>query len=194
MIIGITGGIGSGKTIVCEIFKQLGVPVFNADNVARDLMQNNQEVYTLLQSQFGETIFPLLGQFNKLHLSQLVFNNPDELSQLNSIVHPFVRTAFNNWKEQQTTPYISHEAAILIESGFNKLCDKVIVVEAPEDLRIQRVTARDGKSTEDVVSIIQQQMPDEERRKHADYTIINNEISPLLPQVLTIHETILANV
>ena len=194
MIIGITGGIGSGKTIVCEIFKQLGVPVFNADNVARDLMQNNQEAYTLLQAQFGETIFPLLGQFNKLHLSQLVFNNPDELSQLNSIVHPFVRTALNNWKEKQTTPYILHEAAILIESGFNKLCDKVIVVEAPEDLRIQRVTARDGKSTEDVVSIIQQQMPDEERRKHADYTIINNEISPLLPQVLTIHETLLANV
>jgi dephospho-CoA kinase len=194
MIIGITGGIGSGKTIVCEIFKQLGVPVFNADNVARDLMQNNQEAYTLLQAQFGETIFPLLGQFNKLHLSQLVFNNPDELSQLNSIVHPFVRTAFNNWKEKQTSPYILHEAAILIESGFNKLCDKVIVVEAPEGLRIQRVTARDGKSTEDVVSIIQQQMPDEERRKHADYTIINNEISPLLPQVLTIHETLLANV
>jgi dephospho-CoA kinase len=194
MIIGITGGIGSGKTIVCEIFKQLGVPVFNADNVARDLMQNNHEAYTLLQAQFGETIFPLLGQFNKLHLSQLVFNNPDELSQLNSIVHPFVRTALNNWKEKQTTPYILHEAAILIESGFNKLCDKVIVVEAPEDLRIQRVTARDGKSTEDVVSIIQQQMPDEERRKHADYTIINNEISPLLPQVLTIHETLLANV
>jgi len=194
MIIGITGGIGSGKTIVCEIFKQLGVPVFNADKVARDLMLNNQEVYTLLQEQFGETIFPLLGQFDKLHLSQLVFNNPDELSQLNSIVHPFVKNAFAIWKEKQTTNYILHEAAILIESGFNKLCDKVIVIEAPEDLRIQRVTTRDGKSTEDVIAIIEQQMSDEERRKHADYTIINNEISPLLPQVLTIHETLLANV
>ena len=194
MIIGITGGIGSGKTIVCEIFKQLGIPVFNADQVARDLMQNNQEVYDLLQAQFGETIFPLLGQFDKVHLSRLVFNNPDELSRLNSIVHPFVRNAFTTWKANQTAPYILHEAAILIESGFNKLCDKVIVVEAPEDLRIQRVCARDGKSTEDVVSIIQQQMPDEERRKYADYKIINNEISPLLPQVLTIHETLLANV
>ena len=194
MIIGITGGIGSGKTIVCEIFKQLGVPVFNADLVARDLMLNNQEVYTLLQAHFGETIFPLLGQFDKLHLSQLVFNNPDELSQLNSIVHPFVKNTFAIWKEKQTTNYVLHEAAILIETGFNKLCNKVIVVEAPENLRIQRVAARDGKSTEDVVSIIQQQMSDEERRKHADYTIINNEISPLLPQILTIHETILANV
>jgi len=194
MIIGITGGIGSGKTIVCEIFKQLGVPVFNADLVARDLMLNNQEVYTLLQAHFGETIFPLLGQFDKLHLSQLVFNNPDELSQLNSIVHPFVKNTFAIWKEKQTTNYVLHEAAILIETGFNKLCDKVIVVEAPENLRIQRVAARDGKSTEDVVSIIQQQMSDEDRRKHADYTIINNEISPLLPQILTIHETILANV
>jgi len=194
MIIGITGGIGSGKTIVCEIFKQLGVPVFNADLVARDLMLNNQEVYTLLQAHFGETIFPLLGQFDKLHLSQLVFNNPDELSQLNSIVHPFVKNTFAIWKEKQTTNYVLHEAAILIETGFNKLCDKVIVVEAPENLRIKRVAARDGKSTEDVVSIIQQQMSDEDRRKHADYTIINNEISPLLPQILTIHETILANV
>jgi len=194
MIIGITGGIGSGKTIVCEIFKQLGVPVFNADLVARDLMLNNQEVFTLLQAHFGETIFPLLGQFDKLHLSQLVFNNPDELSQLNSIVHPFVKNTFAIWKEKQTTNYVLHEAAILIETGFNKLCDKVIVVEAPENLRIQRVAARDGKSTEDVVSIIQQQMSDEDRRKHADYTIINNEISPLLPQILTIHETILANV
>lgn len=194
MIIGITGGIGSGKTIVCEIFKQLGVPIFNADLVARDLMLNNQEVYTLLQAHFGETIFPLLGQFDKLHLSQLVFNNPDELSQLNSIVHPFVKNTFAIWKEKQTTNYVLHEAAILIETGFNKLCNKVIVVEAPENLRIQRVAARDGKSTEDVVSIIQQQMSDEERRKHADYTIINNEISPLLPQILTIHETILANV
>lgn len=194
MIIGITGGIGSGKTIVCEVFKQLGIPVFNADQVARELMQNNQEVYDLLQSHFGETIFPLLGQFDKIELSQLVFNNPDELSQLNSIVHPFVRNAFTIWKEQQTAPYILHEAAILIESGFNKLCDKVIIVEAPEDLRIQRVYARDGKITEEVVAIIQQQMPDEERSKHADYKIINNEISPLLPQVLTIHETLLANV
>ena len=194
MIIGITGGIGSGKTIVCEVFKQLGIPVFNADQVARDLMMHNQEVYDLLQSHFGETIFPLLGQFDKIQLSQLVFNNPDELSQLNSIVHPHVKNAFNSWREQQTAPYILHEAAILIESGFNKLCHKVIIVEAPEDLRIQRVCARDGKSTEEVVAIIQQQMPDEERRKHADYKIINNEISPLLPQVLTIHETLLANV
>ena len=134
------------------------------------------------------------GQFDKLQLSQLVFNNPDELSQLNSIVHPFVKNAFTHWKEEQTAPYILHEAAILIESGFNKLCDKVIIVEAPEDLRIQRVTNRDNKSTEEVASIIQQQMSDEERRKHANYTIINNEISPLLPQVLTIHETLLANV
>lgn len=194
MIIGITGGIGSGKSIVCEIFKQLGIPVFNADLVARELMISNQEVYNLLQAHFGETIFPLLGQFDKVPLSQLVFNNPDELSQLNSIVHPFVKNAFAIWKEKQNTPYVLHEAAILIESGFNNLCDKVIVVEAPEDLRVNRVMLRDGKSTEDVVSIIQQQMSDEDRRKHADYTIINNEISPLLPQVLTIHETLLANV
>ncbi len=194
MIIGITGGIGSGKSIVCEIFKQLEISVFNADLVARELMISNQEVYNLLQAHFGETIFPLLGQFDKVPLSQLVFNNPDELSQLNSIVHPFVKNAFAIWKEKQNTPYVLHEAAILIESGFNNLCDKVIVVEAPEDLRVKRVILRDGKSTEDVVSIIQQQMSDEDRRKHADYTIINNEISPLLPQVLTIHETLLANV
>ncbi|MFM7015915.1 MAG: dephospho-CoA kinase [Bacteroidota bacterium] len=193
MIIGITGGIGSGKTIVCEIFKQLGVPVFNADFVARDLMLNSEEVYDLLQGHFGKTIFPKLGQFDKVHLSQIVFNNPDELSQLNSIVHPFVKNAFTTWKAKQSAPYILHEAAILIESGFNKLCDKVIVVIAPEDLRIQRVCERDGKSTEEVVAIIQQQMSDEERLKHANYTIINNEISPLLPQVLTIHETLLSN-
>ena len=102
MIIGITGGIGSGKTMVCEIFKQLGVPVFNADQVARNLMLTNEEMYSLLQNHFGETIFPLLGQFDKLHLSQLVFNNPDELSQLNSIVHPFVKS-FADAQQSQLT-------------------------------------------------------------------------------------------
>jgi dephospho-CoA kinase len=194
MNVGITGGIGSGKTIVCEIFKSLGVPVFNADQIARELMLHNSEVYTLLQNHFGKSLFPQIGQFDKIHLGQLVFNNPDELSQLNSIVHPFVKQAFADWTGKQNYPYQLHEAAILIESGFNKLCDKVIVVEASEDLRIQRVTSRDNKSTEEVISIIKRQMSDEERRKHADYTIINNEISPLLPQVLTIHETLLANV
>jgi dephospho-CoA kinase len=194
MNVGITGGIGSGKTIVCEIFKSLGVPVFNADQVARELMLHNKEAYTLLQNHFGKSLFPQLGQFDKIHLGQLVFNNPDELSQLNSIVHPFVKQAFADWTGKQNYPYQLHEAAILIESGFNKLCDKVIVVEASEELRIQRVTSRDNKSTEEVISIIKRQMSDEERRKHAAYTIINNEISPLLPQVLTIHETLLANV
>lgn len=194
MNVGITGGIGSGKTIVCEIFKSFGVPVFNADQVARELMLHNSEVYTLLQNHFGKSLFPQIGQFDKVHLGQLVFNEPDELSLLNSIVHPFVKQAFADWTRKQNYPYQLHEAAILIESGFNKLCDKVIVVEAPENLRIQRVCNRDGKSTEEIVSIIKQQMPDEERRKHADYKIINNEISPLLPQVLTIHETLLANV
>ena len=194
MNVGITGGIGSGKTIVCEIFKSLGVPVFNADQIARELMLHNSEVYTLLQNHFGKSLFPQIGQFDKIHLGQLVFNNPDELSQLNSIVHPFLKQAFADWTGKQNYPYQLHEAAILIESGFNKLCDKVIVVEASEDLRIQRVTTRDNKSTEEVISIIKRQMSDEERRKHANYTIINNEISPLLPQVLTIHETLLANV
>ena len=194
MNVGITGGIGSGKTIVCDIFKSLGVPVFNADQVARELMLYNSEVYTLLQNHFGKSLFPQIGQFDKIHLGQLVFNNPDELSQLNSIVHPFVKQAFADWTGKQNYPYQLHEAAILIESGFNKLCDKVIVVEASEELRIQRVTSRDFKSTEEVISIIKRQMSDEERRKHANYTIINNEISPLLPQVLTIHETLLANV
>lgn len=194
MIIGITGGIGAGKTVVCEIFKQLGVPVFNADQVARELMLHNGEVYTLLQNHFGKALFPQIGHFNKVQLSELVFNNPDELNQLNTIVHPFVKQAFADWTKKQNYPYLLHEAAVLIESGFHKICDKLIVVEAPEDLRIQRVTSRDNKSTEELTAIIKQQMSDEKRRQHANYTIINNEISPLLPQVLTIHETLLANV
>jgi len=146
--VGITGGIGSGKSTVCKVFSALGIPVFEADKVAKELMNTDPVLQKQLKNLFGPAVYLPNQTIDRKYLAGIVFNNPSLLEQLNQIVHPAVRNAFNEWCDQQHSPYVIHEAAILFESGFYKLMDKTITVFANEDERINRVMQRDGASVE----------------------------------------------
>ena len=174
MKVGITGGIGSGKTHVCRLFEQLGVPVYNADERAKHLMNSDAEVKSLLIDAFGEEVFSN-GQLNKEFLAQLVFNQPDQLKKLNAIVHPAVARDAQAWHEKHSNyPYTIKEAALLFETGSYKDLDKTILVHADEDERILRVMQRDHVSKEKVEARIKNQWPDIDKMTKADF-IINND-------------------
>jgi dephospho-CoA kinase len=186
--IGITGGIGSGKTTVCKVFETLGVPVFYADDEARKILQSNN-VVDLIKSFFGSSIVDENGKIDRLKLALEVFNDENKLKRLNSIIHPEVAKVFNAWVENhKESKYVIKEAAILFESGANKGLDKTVNVEAPLELRLERVMRRDNASEEKVLQRMKNQLSDEERKKLADYIIINDEKSAVLPQVIKLHE------
>jgi len=191
--IGITGGIGSGKSTVCRVFLAFGIPVFEADRIARDLMNTNEEIYEKLINLFGESIYQSDHTVDRKYLAGIVFNNPSLLAQLNEIVHPVVRETFFNWCEKQQSPYIIHEAAILFESGFYKMMDKTIAVVTSENERIQRVMKRDGLTLELVKERIKNQWTDAERIKLADFVIGNNDNELIIPQIIEIDKKIRAN-
>lgn len=184
--VGITGGIGSGKSTVCKVFKALGIPVFEADVVAKELMNNDPLLGSQLTGLFGPAVYLPDRTLNRKYLAAIVFNNPILLEQLNKIVHPAVRNAFNVWLEKQNAAYIIHEAAILFESGFYKLMDKTIAVVADENERISRVAKRDRLTAELVQERIRNQWNDEQRMKLADFVIRNNEKDLIIPQILEI--------
>jgi dephospho-CoA kinase len=190
--IGITGGIGSGKSTVCKVFTVLGIPVFEADKIARQLMNSDPDVAEKLIRTFGAPVYLADHSINRKYLAGIVFNNPSLLGQLNSIVHPAVRNVFYDWVEKQNAPYIIHEAAILFESGFYKMMDKTITVVTDETQRIQRVTKRDGISDEQVKERIRNQWNDEQRIKLADFIIKNNDDDLIIPQILEINKKIRA--
>jgi len=172
--VGITGGIGSGKSFICSKFEQLGVPVYNADERAKYLMQNDETVKTKLIETFGNEIFEH-NTLNRKLLASLVFNNKEALAKLNNIVHPAVQKDTENWlKLHQNKPYVIKEAALLFETGSYQNLDKTILVTANEDLRKVRVMERDKISKEDVEARIKNQMDDLEKMTLADY-IINND-------------------
>jgi dephospho-CoA kinase len=186
--IGLTGGIGSGKTVVANIFRQLGVPVYEADAEARMLTESNAEIKSEIKKHFGSEVFLKDGSLDRSKMASLVFSDNEKLLQLNAIVHPFVKKHFTDWLQQHhTSNYIIKEAAILFESGSDKGLDKVIAVTAPEDIRIQRVIERDNISQERVKGVIKNQMSEEERTKRSDYIIINNDQVLIIPQVLKLH-------
>lgn len=191
--IGITGGIGSGKSTACKVFKVLRIPVFEADQVARQLMTSDPEVRSQLTHLFGPATYLPDQSIDRKYLSGIVFNNPSLLNQLNSIVHPAVRQAFDKWLQDQQAPYIIHEAAILFESGFYKMMDKTIAVATDEEERIQRVIKRDGTSEEQVRQRIGNQWTDEQRIKLADFVIGNNDNQLMIPQILEIDKKLKAN-
>lgn len=191
--VGITGGIGSGKSTACKVFKVLGIPVFEADQIARQLMNTEPEVRSQLIHLFGSAVYLPDQSIDRKYLSGIVFNNPSLLTQLNSIVHPAVRKAFAIWLEDQQTPYIIHEAAILFESGFYKMMDKTIAVATNEEERIQRVIKRDGTSEEQVRQRIGNQWTDEQRIKLADFVIGNNDNQLMIPQIVEIDKKLRAN-
>ena len=188
--IGLTGGIGSGKSLVADLFTHLDIPIYNADQRAKKIMTDNIEVRENLIQLFGEKVYTKTS-LNRKYLADIVFNNPDKLKTLNSIVHPAVRKDYNEWHNQQNASYTIREAAILFESGAYEDCDKIIAVNAEESLRVKRVVKRDGVTEEEVKRRIDNQWSDEQRTEKSDYMINNNEKEMLLPQVLKIHDILL---
>jgi len=174
MIVGITGGIGSGKTFICKKFKDMGVPVYNADERAKFLMENDEVLKQQLINHFGEEIY-INSKLNKILLANKIFNNKNELAFINSVVHPAVEKDVKKWKEENKNfPYLIKEAALLFENGSYKKLDKTILVFAPEDERILRVMQRDNTSKEKVMSRIKNQMSDLDKMENADFIINNN--------------------
>ena len=191
--IGITGGIGSGKSTVCRVFSVMGIPVFEADKVARKLMDTDEEIHEKLVRLFGAAVYLPDQTVNRKYLAGIVFKDPSLLTKLNEIVHPVVRKTFFDWCEKQESPYIIHEAAILFESGFYKMMDKTITVVTSEDERIRRVMKRDEITMELVKERIKNQWSDEERIKLADFVIGNNDDQLIIPQIIEIDKKIKAN-
>ncbi len=187
--LGITGGIGSGKTLVTKIFACLGIAVYDADSHAKELMTTDGILVSQIKKEFGDLSYLSDGALNRKHLSAVVFNNQERLDQLNALVHPRVAIHYRQWVEQhQHDVYVLKEAALLFESGSYKSLDEIIVVHAPQEIRIKRVVSRDGRTEEQVKEIIQKQMPEEEKLKRADAVILNDESTLIIPQVLAIHQ------
>jgi dephospho-CoA kinase len=188
--IGITGGIGSGKSLVCRIFHVVGVPVYDADSRAKKLMTTDGILIDQIKKEFGTLSYDEKGALNRELLSNTVFNNPDKLAKLNSLVHPRVAVDYNKWMlEQSGAKYCLKEAALLFEAGSYQSLDKIIVVTAPDELRIKRVLQRDPqRSRAEVEKIIKNQMPQEEKILKSDFVIKNDESELVVPQVLKLHE------
>ncbi len=190
-MIGLTGGIGSGKSVVAKIFTTLGIPVFNADEAAKHIMQTSPEMKAKLIEQFGSSIYDASG-LQKEKLAAIVFNDPYQLQLLNVIVHPVTIQAAKDWAAKQTSPYVIKEAALIFESAAADGLFKVIGVTAPLSLRIQRVMQRDGVSKEQVEVRMQHQISDTIKMRLCDYVIENNNQQMLIPQVLELDKAIRA--
>ena len=180
--IGLTGGIGSGKSTVCEIFQLFGIPVYNSDDRAKFLMNSEPNLISNIQANFGEEAY-LDGKLNREYLASKVFHDEEALAQLNALVHPAVGRDFDHWASEQDSEILIKEAAILIESGAYKQCDKIAVVTCPVDTRVERVMKRDGVTAEEVQARISKQLSDEERLYHADFVIDNSGEKLIIPQV-----------
>ncbi|WP_185095050.1 dephospho-CoA kinase [Daejeonella oryzae] len=191
--IGITGGIGSGKTTACKVFEVLGIPVFYADIVAKSIMLTDNILKENLIEAFGpETYFPD-GQLNRTYISKIVFNDETQLRLLNSIVHPAVFRSFDQWVLlQQNVPYVLKEAALLFESGSYKMSDYNILVISPEPLKIQRIIERDHITEAEVRLRMDKQLSDKQKEKLADFILYNDEEQLMLTQILNLHEQLIA--
>lgn len=189
--VGVTGGIGSGKSTVCQVFHTLGIPVFYADEAAKWLMENDAALVHNITALFGSEAYTN-GKLNRPFIAAVAFREPEKLQQLNAITHPATIQYARDWMAQQTTAYAIKEAAIFFESGSNKDVDVMIGVYAPSDLRMQRAMQRDGATREKIEARMAQQMNEEEKMKLCDYVIVNDNIQAIIPQVLSLHEKLLA--
>ena len=185
--IGITGGIGTGKSTICEIFALLGVPVYYADQAAKTLMATNSGLKQQLITAFGSATFTNKGELDTKYIANKVFSDVKALEQLNALVHPAVLAHFDKWCSQQHSPYILKEAALLIESGSYKQCDYTILVESPMALRVKRLKARDNSSEAQIRARIANQLSDEEKARLANFLILNDEKHLLIPQIIALH-------
>nr|MBC7612925.1 dephospho-CoA kinase [Pseudopedobacter sp.] len=189
--VGVTGGIGSGKTTVCHIFELLGIPVFYADDEAKKLMISDKILVEEIKSEFGAPSYFEDGSLNRKYISDIVFKDTNQLNKLNSFVHPAVFRAMESWSSQQKSPFILKEAALLFESGSYQQNKFNILVSCPLELRIKRVMNRDQISKEKVLKIIKNQFSEEKKEAMADFFIQNNEEELVINQVLDLHKKLL---
>ena len=190
MKLGVTGGIGSGKTSVCRVFTILGIPVFSTDRDAREIMNNDKVIIQGINSIARKDLYHT-GDLDRKELAILIFNDNALLEKVNSLVHPIVFDHFNRWEKKQTAPYVIMEAAILFESGASNLVDKIATIVAPIEERLNRVIHRNSLSREQVLDRMRNQIDDESRIKLSDYVIYNSENDMIIPAILKIHEDIL---
>lgn len=192
-IIGLTGGIGSGKTTVANMFLELDVPVYIADIEAKQLMNKSKIIKRKLLKLFGKKAY-VNDTLNKPFIAKKIFNDKELLEKMNTIVHPKVATHFNRWLKKQKTPYVIKEAAILFENQNYLQCDAIILVVADEDTRIQRVIKRDNSTKKQVKAIMDNQWPDEKKMALSQFIIKNNVLSNTRKEVKKIHEKILTTI
>lgn len=191
--IGVTGGIGSGKSLVCRVFRALNIPVYEADERAKWLTEHDPILKADIRRVLGQNAYDPLGRYNRAWVATQVFANPVLLQQLNSVIHPRVLTDTDAWVRQYIDkPYVVKEAALMRAAGDGNSLDKVVVVRAPIDLRIERIRKRDPhRSGEEILNIINRQVSDDERLQIADYMLTNDESQLLLPQIIRLHEEFL---
>lgn len=189
--IGITGGIGSGKSIITRIFSTLGVPVYDADSHAKKLMTTDGILMTSIQKEFGDLSYHADGSLNRTYLADHVFNDEQQLQRLNALVHPRVAADFAAWvNDHRDHRYVLKEAALIYEANTQASLEAVVVVSAPLELRVKRVLKRDKHRTvEQIGAIVEKQLPEEVKLEHADFIIVNDESQLVIPQVLRLHET-----
>ena len=185
--IGLTGGIGSGKSTVAKIFETLGIPVYYADAEAKRLMNSSETLKKVIRQNFGEATYEN-DQLNRKYLAGIVFNNPEKLELLNALIHPVTINDAEQWMQQQSAPYSIKEAALLFESGAAENLDFIVGVYAPQALRIKRVMKRDGLTADEIMKRINRQVNEEMKMKLCDFVITNNEQELLVPQVLKLHQ------
>lgn len=192
--VGITGGIGAGKSVVTKLFKLLGVPVYDSDSRAKWVMRHNEALKAELIEAYGTQAYTETGELDRAYIASIVFNNPEQLQQLNKLVHPHVRQDFSEWQKQHADkPYILKEAALMYESEAWQQMDRIITVFAPLDVRIKRLVIRDTHRTEaDIRAIISKQLSEEEKIARADYLIMNDDQKMVIPQVLALHQELLS--
>lgn len=190
MKVGLTGGLGSGKSTVAKVFETLRIPVFYADDESKKITDTSKEVKDQLISAFGEELYKE-GILNRGMLASIIFNDAEAIKKVNAIIHPAVAAAFKKWAEAQKSVYVLQEAAILFETGGYKRFDKNILVSAPEELRIERVMARSGWTKEEALQRMANQWGESQKISLADFVILNDGSKPLLPQILAIHENLI---
>ena len=191
--VAITGGIGTGKTTISNMFLDKGVPVFNSDEIAKEIMNTNSLLKNEIVTAFGDKVYDK-NRLNKEYLSDAIFNNESLLKKTNSIVHPYVADEFNSWIEEQDSKYIIYESAIIFENQVEDFFYKIICVTASEEDVISRVMKRNNFSVDKIKSIINKQLPNDAKIQKSDYVIENINISKLSDKVLEIHNDIMGSI
>lgn len=190
IVVGLTGGIGSGKTTVAKQFELLGIPVYIADEEAKKLMNRSKIIKRKLIALFGNEAY-IDNQLNRAFIADIIFKNKEYLQKMNAIIHPRVAKHFNKWMQKQSAPYVIKEAAILFENGGYKFCNYIITVVAPKEIRLSRLIKRDNTTQEKIEAIIKNQWTDEQKVKLSQFVISNEDLENTKKQVVQVHNQLL---